>query len=83
MYADSVIYVEMPDEYPYYRTYDGIEWERSDKLDEYLDSYLMLSYLKTLRPHEAIAILTLKRKEKEGHSATDSKRSQNGGCSNV
>lgn len=73
MYMDSVIYVEMQDEYPYYRTYDGVNWERSEKLDEYYDSSLMLSYLKMLSPDEAITLFVLRRQEKERQRGADCK----------
>lgn len=58
LYNDCDLYVEMPGEYPYYRISKGhMKWERSEKLDEYWDSSLMMSYLKSLSGEEAIKLL--------------------------
>ena len=57
LYNENTLYVEMPGVYPYFRTYNGINWELSPKLDEYFESSLMMSYLRMLTPDEAIDLL--------------------------
>ena len=59
LYNDIDIYVEMPGVSDYY-TYNRsvARWELSDKMDEYLDSSLMMSYLRMISPEEAIELLT-------------------------
>ena len=59
LYNDSDIYVEMPGVSSYY-TYNRASerWELSDKMDEYLESELMMTYLERITPNKAIKLLT-------------------------
>ncbi|MBR0451192.1 MAG: hypothetical protein IJI78_04295 [Oscillospiraceae bacterium] len=62
LYCMQTMYVKMPGEYPYYVTGTGLEWGRSDKLDEYYESELMMSYLDKLSPETAIELLNVWKK---------------------
>ena len=52
------IYVSMPDwDEPYYFSRSKMKWEPNDKISEYMESELMMSYLRELSAEEAINMI--------------------------